>query len=81
MWETIKEKYWAIHSTFHDSSVIVFSRLNVALGMIWVGLQGVDVSPVVNNPKYMVYYVIFSNVVNEMLRRNGAEYDKDGKLK
>jgi hypothetical protein len=81
MWQQVKDKYWYVHSTFHDSSVIVFARVNVALGTAWVALQGVDVSPVLKDPKWMVYYVIFSNVVNELLRRSGATYDKDGGLK
>lgn len=81
MLQIIKEKALAFHASFHDSSVILFSRVNVALGTLWVGLQGVDVSPVVKDPKWMVYYVIGSNVVNELLRRSGAEYDKDGKIK
>ena len=77
----IKEKFWYIHNTFHDSEVILWSRLQVLLGTIWVALQGVDVSPFINDPKYLIYYLIFSNLVNEMLRRRNAEYDEDGSIK
>lgn len=84
MWQFIKTEYALLHGSFHDSSVIVFARLNVLLGVGWVALQGVDIS-VMNvfhvHPEYLVYYTIFSNAVNEMLRRNGAEYSNDGKLK
>ena len=66
MLEHIKSTFWYLHGTFHDSSVIVFARLNVLLGTIWVALQGVDVSPVIHDPKYLVYWIIFSNVVNEL---------------
>ena len=64
-----------IKGTFHDSSVIVWSRAQIVAMSVWLGLQGVDVSPVLHDPKWMMYYVIFSNVVNELLRRSGATYD------
>lgn len=84
MLQTIKDKYWWFHSTFHDSSVIVFARINVFLGVVWAALQGVDVSMLKvfhEHPEYLVYYIIFTNGVNEMLRRNGAEYHQDGRLR
>ena len=81
MWAWIKQEFWYLHSTFHDSSVIVWSRVQVIAASVWLGLQGVDVSPVVKDPKYLMYYIIFSNVVNELLRRRGAEYHDDGSIK
>lgn len=81
MWEFIKAKYAYIHGSFHESEVIAWSRFNVALGSAWVALQASDISPLVNNPRYMAYYIIFSNFVNEMLRRRRADYDDKGALK
>lgn len=81
MWEFIKAKYEYIHGSFHDSEVIAWSRLQVLLGSLWVALQGVDVAPVIKDPRYMLYYIIFSNLVNEMLRRRKAEYDQNGSIK
>lgn len=81
MWQFIKAKYEYIHGSFHDSEVLVWSRLNVLLGSIWVALQGVDVSPLIKDPKWLVYYIIFSNLVNEMLRRRRADYDDKGAMK
>jgi hypothetical protein len=84
MLQTIKDTFNSAHGSFHDSSVIVFARLNVMLGIGWVSLQGVDVS-VMNifhtHPEYLVYYTIFANGVNEALRRNGASYDDKGSMK
>jgi hypothetical protein len=84
MKQWITDEFWYLHGTFHDSSVIAFARLNAMLGVLWVSLQGVDVSAMKifhDHPEYLVYYIIFSNGVNEMLRRNGASYGDDGKLK
>ena len=81
MWQFIKDKFWYIHNTFHDSEVILWSRLNVLFGVTWVALQGVDVSPLISNPKTLVYYIIVSNVINELLRRRKADYNDDGSLK
>lgn len=81
MWQFIKNEYAYIHGTFHDSEVILWSRFNVALGSAWVALQASDISPLVNNPRYMAYYIIFSNFVNETLRRRKAEYDTNGSIK
>lgn len=81
MLDWIAQKYWYIHGTFHDSEVILWSRLQVFLASGWIALQGVDVSPVVHDPKWLVYYIIFSNLVNEMLRRRKAEYNHDGSIK
>lgn len=84
MLQLLRDKYAYLHGTFHDSSVIVFARLNIALGIGWTSLQGVDVSAMQvfhSHPEYLVYYMIFANGVNEMLRRNGAEYHPDGSIK
>lgn len=81
MWQWLKDKYEYVHGSFHGSEVILWSRLQVLIASLWVGLQGVDVSPVIHDPKYMLYYVIFSNVVNEWLRRRKAEYNNDGSIK
>jgi len=77
----VKDKYRYIHGTFHASEVILWARIQVLAGVIWVALQGVDVSPVISNPKYLVWWIIFSNLVNEALRRRRAEYDHDGNIK
>lgn len=81
MWQFIKDKYLYIHSTFRSSEVILWARFNVLMGTVWIALQGVDVSPLIKDPKYLVYYIIFSNVVNELMRRRKAEFNADGSIK
>lgn len=84
MLETVRNYYSRFHSTFHDSSVIVFARINVMLGIAWTAMQGIDVSALKvfhDHPEYLVYYMIFANAVNEVLRRNGAEYHDDGRIR
>ncbi len=68
-------------SSFHNSEVILWSRIQVVVGVIWVGIQGVDVSPIVKDPSWLMYWIIGSNVVNELLRRHRGEYDDNGNLK
>jgi len=75
MYEFVKAKFAYLYGTFHDSESILWNRFNVLLGSLWVALQGVDVSPVIHDPKYLVYYIIGSNLINEMLRRRNAEWD------
>jgi len=74
MWK----RFW---DTFHGSEVIFWSRFNIALMSAWCALQGVDVSPFLHEPKYIAYWAIFSNFVNELLRRNRAQYDEDGRMR
>ena len=77
MWQFVKDKYAYLYGTFHGSETILWSRLNIALGSAWIALQGVDVSPILHDPKYLVYYVIFSNFVNEMLRRHREDWKEE----
>ena len=81
MWQSIKNITAYLVSSFHGSEVLIWSRLNIALGSAWLALQGVDISPLVHDPKLLVYWVIFSNFVNEMLRKRRAEYDDNGNMK
>lgn len=81
MWRYVSDKYWAFHSTFHGSSVIVWSRAQMLIGSLWFAFQGVDMSPILTNPKHLMGYLIFSNFINETLRRSGAEYNTDGTVK
>lgn len=81
MWQSIKSTVTYTYASFHGSEVIGFSRLNVMLGSMWFAFQGVDMSPILTNPKHLMGYIIFSNFVNETLRRRKATYDDDGSIK
>ena len=60
-----------LHS-FHDSEVIVFARVQVLFGVVWGVLTVVDISPILENPKYITGWLLFSGMVTELLRRNRA---------
>jgi hypothetical protein len=77
----IKAWYAYVHSTFHNSEVILWSRLNVLVGSLWLSVQGVDISPFIKDPRILAGWLIFSNLVNELARRRRAEYDENGALK
>jgi hypothetical protein len=65
--------WWAsFQHSFHDSEVIVFARLQVLFGVVWGVLTATDLAPLINNPKYLTSWVLFSGFVTEMLRRNRA---------
>lgn len=84
MWVFIKEKFWYLYGTFHGSESILWNRLNILLGSVWVSLQGVDISVMHvfhDHPEYLVYWIIFSNFVNETARRHRAEFTPDGSIK
>lgn len=81
MLQFIKNAYAYVYGTFHGSESIIWSRFNMAFGSAWLALQGADLSPIFNNPKYLSCWIIFSNFVNEMARRRNATYDpKTGSL-
>lgn len=63
-WERTKNWFWR-------SETILWARLQVLVGAIWTALAATDLSPVLN-PKLMTYWLIFSGVVTELLRRRGA---------
>ena len=65
--------WWAsFHHSFHDSEVIVFARLQVIFGIVWGILTVTDLSPLIENPKYITGWLLFSGMITEMLRRNRA---------
>jgi hypothetical protein len=80
MWDKIKNWFWR-------SETIAWGRLQIIVGAIWTALSVTDLSPVLN-PKLMTYWLIFSGVVTELLRRRGAteqtvvvpQVAKDGSL-
>lgn len=73
------KKFWAwykpIHDSFHDSEVILWSRLQVLGGAAWFAASTADLTPLVSNPKYVSAWVLFNGVVTEYLRRRNAEFN------
>lgn len=60
------------HTSFHDSEVILWARLQFAVGCVWEVLIQFDLSPIVTNPKYLTAWLIFSGIVTEWTRRTRA---------
>lgn len=57
---------------FEHSETILWARLQVLVGAVWIVLQATDLSPVLQG-KYMTYWLVFSGVVTELVRRRGTE--------
>lgn len=64
MWEKIKNWFWR-------SETIAWARLQMFIGIVWTVLSVSDLSPLLN-PKWLTYWLIFSGVVTEYLRRRGT---------
>lgn len=61
-----------IKAWFDYNETILWARLQVLVGAVWAVLQATDLSPVLQG-KYMTYWLVFSGVVTELLRRRGTE--------
>ena len=76
-------KFWAwykpIHDSFHDSEVILWARIQVLVGSLWVVASQTDLAPVISNPKYLTYWLIANGVITEVLRRNRADFNGNAK--
>ncbi len=71
-------KFWA---TFHNSGTIIFARVQVLIGAVWVVLVATDLTPFLgSNPKYLTAWLLFSGVITEMTRRRGTRTDDDNHL-
>ena len=64
MFNSIKNWFWR-------SETILWARLQMFVGTVWTVLSVSDLSPVLD-PKWLTYWLIFSGVVTELLRRRGA---------
>jgi hypothetical protein len=64
--------FQSIKDWFRNSETILWSRLQVLVGAIWVVLSAADLSPVLSG-KYLTYWLVFNGVVSELIRRRGTE--------
>jgi hypothetical protein len=81
MIQYLRMKYAYVHGSFHNSSLIFWARLNVFIGALFAAAQATDLSPIFSNPKYLTFWLIFSNLISEYTRRRGATYDDAGNMK
>lgn len=72
---------WAkFKQSFHDSEVILFARLQVAVGSLWLVLVHNDLSPWLTDPKVLLGWSVLSGFITEAARRNRATFtDADDK--
>lgn len=57
-----------VKNWFWRSETIAFARLQVFFGIVWTVLSASDLSPVLSG-KVLTYWLIFSGIVGEYLRR------------
>ena len=72
MWTKIK-------AFFYNSETILWARIQLVVGATWAVLLTTDLSPIISG-KWLTYWMIFSGVVTELLRRRGTETDTKGSL-
>lgn len=76
---------WAkFKASFRSSETILWSRLQVAAGVIGgvllVILQAVlqvDLAPLFTDPRYLVAWLVVSGLLTELLRRHREDWGKD----
>lgn len=60
-----------VFNWFWRSETIAWARLQMFVGIVWTVLSATDLSPLLD-PKWLTYWLIFSGVVTELLRRRGS---------
>jgi len=66
-WQKLKIALW---NWVRNSGTILWARINMLVGAIWVTLSQTDLSNVLN-PKYLTYWLIINGIITEMVRRSG----------
>ena len=64
---------------FYNSETILWARIQMIVGVVWTVLLTTDLSPIMSG-KMLTYWLIFSGVVTELLRRRGTEVAPSGDL-
>jgi hypothetical protein len=83
MWENIRNASIWFYATFHNNETLVYARTKAMIGAVWIAVSGSDLSAIIENPKWLGYWMIFDAAVTEYLRRIRADFtgsdDKDTK--
>lgn len=58
---------------FHHSETILWARIQMLFGIVWMVLSTADLAPIINDPKILTYWAIANGVITEWLRRRGTE--------
>ena len=64
---------------FYNSETILWARIQLFVGAIWAVLLSTDLSPLIQG-KWLTYWLIFSGLVTELLRRKGTTVKENGSL-
>jgi len=81
MWDFVKGKYIWVVGSFHDSHVIVWSRLQMAAGAAWLAVSQTDMSVFISDKKQLAYWLMGNAFVTEALRRRKEDWHDDGEHK
>ena len=67
--KTYMERIW---DWWRNSEVILWSQLQVLLGIVWGVVSTTDLSPLINNPKVFTGWMIANGVITQWLRQRGT---------
>ena len=70
------DKLW---TWFNNSGTILWARLQLVVGAIWAVLLTSDLSPIISG-KWLTYWLIFSGVISELVRRSGTYVNSQSDL-
>lgn len=76
--QRLKGWWISFHASFHDSETILWSRIKVAVGLIFVATMGFDMSTIITDPHWLLVYKVASVFLmadggfSEFIRRNRA---------
>ena len=68
-----------ISGWFYNSETIAWARIQLLVGAVWTVLLSTDLSPIISG-EWLTYWLVFSGVVTELLRRKGTVVDQAGDL-
>lgn len=74
MWQWGKDKVLYLHSTFHDSEVILWARIQWIFLAVYTGTQTMDMSAFISDQKLLQLYIGVNAAVTELLRRNREDW-------
>jgi hypothetical protein len=64
----LKSWWLGFYHSFGDSETILWARVQILVGAIWIGVSSTDLSPLLSS-KYLTYWLIANGVITELLRR------------
>ena len=78
MWRFIKDKSRWSYETFHASETILWARIQMFAGAVFLVASTSDVSPFFSNPKHLAIWTMTNGIITEYLRRRNADWHRMG---